>query len=189
MKAKETVVSGEQEREFGGYVPFTTKTETDIKAQEEHKREMTEKLSGKIAKIVWHTADNSCIFEDGSYPCPEQEPTPQTCADCAVAQILALYKEAGYLSPEETRKLREELRMGNVLYAELTDKMNDYVRLADDQSLPDPRMLEFVLPIDTLMVSRAGIALEKNLSHTYSKGQKDMLKVVDKKVWRKVEKR
>ena len=47
---------------------------------------------------------------------------------------------------------------------------------ADDQSLPKPEMLEFNLPSDTLMVSKAGVALEQNLSPTYSKAQQDMLK-------------
>ena len=31
----------------------------------------------------------------------------------------------GYLSPSEVQAIKEELRMGNVLYAELTEKYND----------------------------------------------------------------
>jgi len=48
--------------------------------------------------------------------------------------------------------------------------------LADNQELPHPEMLPFELDPQIPMVSKAGIALQKNISNIYSLSQQDMLR-------------
>jgi len=44
-----------------------------------------------------------------------------------------------------------------------------------ERELPFPEKLEFEIGADTLMVSKAGIGIEKNLLPTYLKAQQDMI--------------
>lgn len=77
------------------------------------------------------------------------------------------------------RSLDESYRIADKLLP-LVAKMCVFVD--KEATLPNPQMLPFVLDNKIPMVSQAGIALEQNLSATYSKAQQDMLDAGYKKV-------